>query len=111
MRLITYTLTITHSSGISPTTNVVLTDTLPTGSTFVSATSPYTFNGDVIRWDFPSLSSQAAITVTLVVKVDLTASGTLSNSDYGVLSDQVALIRWSSCHYAAREIALPPPGI
>ncbi len=91
--LITYTLAVANVHASIPATHVVLTDTLPTGSTFVSATSPYTFNGDVIRWDFPSLSSQAAITVTLVVKVDFTPSGIFSNSDYAVLSDQVALIR------------------
>ena len=90
--LITYTLTITHVSGLSPTTNVVLTDTIPVGSVFVSATLPYTQTADVIRWDFPSLDALGTASVELVVRADITPTVFLTNEDYAVHSDQVARI-------------------
>jgi uncharacterized repeat protein (TIGR01451 family) len=89
---ITYTLTITHSSGITPTTNVVLTDTLPVCTTFISATLPYTLSGDIVQWDFPSLDVMGTLNVDLVVRVDITSTGTITNEDYAVRSDQVALV-------------------
>jgi len=91
--MITYTLTVTHSLGNSPTTNVVLTDTLPVGTTFISATLPYTQTGDVIHWDFTTLEPMDTRSVVLVVKADLDAFGAIMNSDYAVRSDQVALVR------------------
>ena len=74
-------------------TNVVLTDTIPVGSTFISATLPYTLTGDSIRWDFPSLEVIDTRSVKLAVKADLTAFGAITNSDYAVRSDQVTLVR------------------
>jgi serine protease AprX len=90
--LITYTLTVTHSLGINPTTNLVLTDTIPVGSTFISAASPYSQSGDTIRWDFSSLDTMGTITTDLVVRVNITSTGTMTNSDYAVQSDQVAAV-------------------
>ena len=89
---ITYTLTITHSSGISPTTNVVLTDTLPLGTTFVFATPPFTRIGDVIQWSFPSLEASGSRNVELTVQVNITSTESITNDDYAVRSDQVALV-------------------
>jgi len=93
--LITYTLTITHSLGMSPTTNIVLTDTIPLGSTFISATAPYSQTGNEIRWDFPSLEPMDSISVDLVVLVKMNATGAVINEDYAVWSDQVAFLRGS----------------
>lgn len=90
---VTYTLSVIHSLGNYPTTNVVLTDTIPTGSTFVSATLPFTQNGDVIRWDFPILGVNGRQSVKLVVRVDLPAFSTLTNIDYAVFSDQTQIVR------------------
>jgi serine protease AprX len=90
--LITYTLTVTHTNGVGLTTNVVLTDTIPVGSTLISATSPYSQSGDTIRWDFPVLEEIGTITTDLVVRTNFTATGTITNSDYVVHSDQVALV-------------------
>ncbi len=87
---ITYTLTISHQQAGTPTTHVVLTDTLPLGSSFVSATPPYTLNGDVVRWEFLSLSPLQSLSVNLVVQAELTATGSIANDDYAVRSDQVA---------------------
>jgi serine protease AprX len=91
--LITYTLTITNVHAIIPTTNIVLTDTFPLGTSFVSATLPYTLTGDIVRWDFPSLDAQSSLSVSMVVRVDFTASGVVTNFDYGVYSDQAAFVQ------------------
>jgi uncharacterized repeat protein (TIGR01451 family) len=86
--LITYTLTVTNIHGLIPTTNVVLTDTIPLGTTFVSASSPYTQTGDVIQWDYPSLDAMGTLMVELAVRVDGSTTGTLTNADYVVRADQ-----------------------
>ena len=90
--LITYTLTITHDSGINPTTNVVLNDTIPGGASFVSATSPYTHVGNVIQWDFSSLAPMQVASVDMIVQVDSSARGSITNTTYSVHSDQVATV-------------------
>ena len=90
--LITYTLSITHIHEISSTTNVILTDTLPLSTTFVSATSPYTYTGNTIQWDFTTLNAMESRTVNLTVRVDTTAMGGIINDDYAVHSDQVSQI-------------------
>ena len=91
--LLTYTLTVTHSAGVGPTFNVVLTDTLPVGTSFVSATPPFSQNDDVVRWDFSSLDMPDAVSVDLTVRVNITSTGTIVNDDYAVLSDDVAQVR------------------
>jgi len=87
--LLTYTLTISHVAGIEPTTHVVLTDTIPVGSTFITATLPYTLTADTLRWDFPLLAPGGATSVELVVRSDPASLGALTNFDYAVRSDQV----------------------
>lgn len=108
---ITYTLTITHYQIVSPTTNVVLTDTIPVGTTFVSATQPYSKIGNAIHWDFPNLDAMGTLSVDLVVKVDLIASGAVTNSDYAVNSDQVALIRGTPVNTFVRRVYFLPMAV
>ncbi len=92
---LTYTLTITHTHPLSPTMNVVLTDTIPAGMVFLSATLPYSQTGKVIEWDFASLGPGATTHVTMTVGAPLTLTGTITNSVYGVRSDQVATVTGS----------------
>jgi uncharacterized repeat protein (TIGR01451 family) len=87
---LTYTLSIQHSHYISPTFNVVLTDTIPIGMDFVSASQPYQLNGNTVQWDFPSLGANASQSVQLVVQAPPSFSGTIVNSQYGARSDQAA---------------------
>ena len=89
--LITYTIAVTNSHALISASNLVLTDKLPVGSTFLSATAPYTRDGDVIRWEFPTLDASSTLTVVLVVRVDLTTVGLLTNDDYAVFSNQASL--------------------
>lgn len=86
-----YTLTITHTHPISPTMNVILTDTIPTGVIFLGATQPFSQIGEVIEWDFPSLGASASASVTMTVGAPLTLTGTISNAVYGVRSDEVTI--------------------
>lgn len=73
---ISYTLTITNSSPISAT-EVIVTDTLPTGAYYVNGG---TMMMDVVRWTIPHLAANSSTQVHFVV----TATQTITNSVYGV---------------------------
>lgn len=85
--LITYTLSITHSISLSPTTGVVITDVIPEHSLFLSATTPYTLTNGEIRWEIPSLDANENRQFQLVVQAPITYTGYIENSAYGVKSD------------------------
>jgi serine protease AprX len=105
---ITYTLTLTHFHPVSPTHNVWLTDTLPTHTTFVTATEPFSLTDGVVSWSWPSLEPTALVTVQLVVRP--TAVLTVTNALYGVQHD--GTIWWGSAVHTAvvtAPIEPPPP--
>ena len=87
--LVTYSLLITHLHSMTDTLNVVLTDTLPVGTSFFSAAPAYTINGTTIQWDFPGLGANTSQTATLVVQSPVWPSGTFGNLYYGVRSDDI----------------------
>lgn len=89
--VVTYTLTVTHSATLFPTTNVVLTDLLPENTTFLYATSPYSFDGTTVRWEFASIEPDESRTVTLSVEVEEGFMGTILNDHYQVVSDEVVI--------------------
>ncbi|MEW5986928.1 MAG: S8 family serine peptidase [Chloroflexota bacterium] len=93
---LTYTLIVSHTHLFTQTTNVVLTDTIPADTTFVSATEPYTLNGDMVQWDLAALAANSAWSVDLVVQVDAGASGMIVNDDYAVRSDDVSTVQGSA---------------
>jgi uncharacterized repeat protein (TIGR01451 family) len=83
--LITYTLSLSASQGI--TSAVLLTDTLPVTTTFVSASDGGVqsgLNGRVVQWTIPTMATNVNVTRALVVQVDAGASaGTaIVNADY-----------------------------
>jgi serine protease AprX len=89
--LLVYTLGFTNTAGFT-LTQVVLTDTIPEGTTFAWADGSRTSVGGtlgelgptVITWTAPSLASQDVLTGTLAVTVSNLAPGTrLVNSTYG----------------------------
>ena len=90
--LITYTLSIGAVSVINPNTHAVLTDTIPVGSTFVSASEPYTQTGNMVQWGFPVLEPLETVNTELVVRVNITSTEKITNDDYAVHSDQVAQV-------------------
>jgi uncharacterized repeat protein (TIGR01451 family) len=85
---ISYTLTV-RNDGDLPANNLTITDTLPTGTTMLSATdSGLEFNG-VVTWSLLPLNPGAQVTVGLVVTPTLPIVDTavLRNEIYGVTAD------------------------
>ncbi len=78
-QLVTYTLAVTNHLTI-PMTNVILTDTLPAGATYVSGG---TLIGDVVSWTVPNLAAGTALTRQFMV----TTTATITNDDYRVSAD------------------------
>jgi uncharacterized repeat protein (TIGR01451 family) len=78
--VLTYTLVITNS-GPSGATGVVVTDTLPSGVSFDSAVaSQGTYNSVTGEWMVGELADGSDATLTLVLTVDPSTRGTLSNT-------------------------------
>jgi uncharacterized repeat protein (TIGR01451 family)/uncharacterized delta-60 repeat protein len=77
---VTYTLTVTNF-GPAGATNVLVSDTLPSGTAFVSATPSTgiaTNSGGVVSWSVGSLAKDARATLTVVVQANV--AGTITNS-------------------------------
>ncbi|MCO5199191.1 MAG: DUF11 domain-containing protein [Anaerolineae bacterium] len=74
---ITYTLTILNNGTISAT-GLLVTDTLPLGSTYITGGMPV---GNEVHWTIPSLAEGGAMTTTMFV---VTATHTITNDDYAV---------------------------
>jgi len=67
---VTFTITITNG-GPDAATNVVVTDVLPAGLTFQSATPEAgTYDDGTKQWSIPSLASGEDLTLTVVARVD-----------------------------------------
>jgi uncharacterized repeat protein (TIGR01451 family) len=76
---ITYTLTVANSGTLSAT-NLVISDTIPSGASYVSGGTKV---GNVVRWTAASLAPSANLQFTFTV----TAATTISNSNYLVVAD------------------------
>jgi len=73
---ITYTLTYANT-GNGVANNATITDTIPAGSTFVSASNGGTFAGGVVTWNIGNIAIGATASVTLTVGV--TVNGVYTN--------------------------------
>lgn len=74
-----YTLTY-HNKGTMAASGVVLTDTLPTGITYVGANpAPDTSIGPQYVWNIPTLGAGATGTIVITTTVNLNTSGELIN--------------------------------
>jgi uncharacterized repeat protein (TIGR01451 family) len=73
---VTYTVTVTNN-GTASATGVTLTDTLPAGVSFVSATGGVTPSSGVLTFNIGNLNVGATTSLTIVVTP--TAAGTLEN--------------------------------
>jgi uncharacterized repeat protein (TIGR01451 family) len=75
----TYTLSVTNNGG-DPDTNVVATDTLPTGETFVSGDPGCTAVANTVTCLFGTVGAGATASKSYVVHVELGAPSTLVNA-------------------------------
>jgi uncharacterized repeat protein (TIGR01451 family) len=102
--LITYTLTANNASD-AILSGVVITDTLPSGVTFVSASDGGTLVGDTVRWQVGSLSAGASTDVELVVRANaVDRPATISNQFYGASANGGFVASGSS----AIDVAVSP---
>jgi len=77
-----YTLTITNIGNIAAT-QVVVTDVLPSGVSYISATHGGELQNGVVRWELPEMT--VALPIHLVFAVQPTVAGqAIINSDYRV---------------------------
>ena len=78
---LTYTLTATDN-GPSNATGVTIVDTLPAGTSYISASgqSSATIAGQTLTLNVGNLAAGASSTITVVVDVASTASGTITNT-------------------------------
>ena len=76
---VSYTITVTNA-GPSDATNVVISDALPAGTTFVSATGGGTGSGGSVTWALGTLANTAAIGVTVTLQLDATTAGGVLNT-------------------------------
>jgi serine protease AprX len=89
-RTLVYTLTFTNFYS-SSLTQVVLTDAIPTSTTFAWASGDYVYADGVVTWTAASLASHEALTATLAVTVAHLARGALVvNEAYGVRADELS---------------------
>jgi uncharacterized repeat protein (TIGR01451 family) len=88
---ITYTLTVTNSGSLT-TTNLVITDTIPAGTSYI--TGGVRIDGGasgagVVSWTLPALAVSSTVQVQFVVTPPdvVTTTETITNSDYAVSAD------------------------
>ena len=74
------------NSGTTPATNLVITDTIPAGTTYQSGGS---HSSGVVSWTVPLLTANSAVTVTMVVSANTPDSypASVINDDYAVVAD------------------------
>ena len=86
--LLTYTLTVTNIYNFASVFDVVLTDTLPTGTEFITATLPFTRTGDTLTWKMDPLPLNTIWQVKMVVQVPVaTTLDTIVNEAYRVTGE------------------------
>ena len=80
---LTYTIDVTNS-GPSSASNVVVTDTLPVGVTFVSGTGPsgevLTEVGGVVTANVPTMAAGTSGTMTITVNIEAGAASSITNN-------------------------------
>ncbi|MGE5344563.1 MAG: DUF11 domain-containing protein, partial [Acidithiobacillales bacterium] len=84
---ITYTITYGNTGG-SAATSVVITDPVPAGTTFVSATGGGTFAAGVVTWNIGTVAAGATgLTVQFTVHID--SGATITNTGYQIAATGV----------------------
>ena len=107
--VVTFKLTATNSLSV-PLTNVVVTDTLPTGmsyTTHVATLGTASVSGNVITWTIPSIPANGNAQLTLAVS--LSQQGTLTNTATSPgatsVSTSILVLASASTHFRLDETA------
>jgi virginiamycin B lyase len=107
---LTYTLTY-GNVGSGSATGVLISDTLPVGTTFVSATGDGTLASGVVTWIIGGLNAGVTgQTVSFTVNVTAT-SGTVSNSAYSIQASGVSAVAGLPISTAVTGGGTPVPTI
>jgi len=78
---LTYMLCYDNTANMTPVSNVVITDDIPAGTTFVSATGPFATTPTTVTWSIASVAAGAAqVCYDFVVNVTAADGATLLNS-------------------------------
>jgi uncharacterized repeat protein (TIGR01451 family) len=91
-QILTYTLTVTHTHGLTATQNITLTDVIPVGSSYLTATLPHSFDGTTITWTKPNLALDETWLVELAVRVTEGFFGNIVNEEFQVKSNEVSSV-------------------
>jgi uncharacterized repeat protein (TIGR01451 family)/gliding motility-associated-like protein len=88
--LISYTVEV-RNTGTGPATNVTVTDQLPAGTFFISASNSVTHNAGLVTWSLGTINPGNSVTLNLVVQVGLTVpNGTVIINGVTAQSPDVA---------------------
>jgi uncharacterized repeat protein (TIGR01451 family) len=87
--VITYTVQVTNYRPTDPIFNVVISDTLPANTNFISATLPHTRLNDLFVWSLPQLDAGQSHSVQLVVQIPPDATTHIVNQDYAAIGDEM----------------------
>src|SRR5436309_2590871 len=88
---LTYTLSYSNT-GNANATGVVITDTVPANTTFVSATGGGTLSGSVVTWSPGNLAAGASGSDQMVVRIKspLSNNTTITNATYSIDSNETS---------------------
>jgi len=85
------TWTLTYGNiGPSSLTGVVITDTVPAGTSFVSATGGGAFSSGVVTWNIGALNGLLTGQTVSFTATVTAASGNIDNSDYAIQASSVS---------------------
>jgi uncharacterized repeat protein (TIGR01451 family) len=92
-RAITYTLYY-ENNGPAAATNVVITDVVPSDTTFIRCSDGCTVDLGLLRWEIGTVAAGSGNSVTFAVQVDdsLETGSQIHNVDYGISADQTGFI-------------------
>ncbi len=109
---LTYTITYGNTTA-APIDGVVITDTVPAGTAFVSATGGGTLSGGVVTWNIGTIpANTTGLTVTFTVTVTA-ASGVIVNGTYSIAGTGVSTLAGSPAQTSvtASAAASQVPGL
>lgn len=102
-----YRITVQNASSVRALTNVIVADELPLGMTFSfcsNGCTPPTPPNRIVSWSLGTMGTESSVVLDLYVTIALTASGMLTNTTYGVQTNEVYTIGAP----VAVEVLLPP---